>query len=215
MKRRLYFPDPQICRVLSHAWDALAYHQETTSVHTPELHLIAKSILIVSNRSTTQQEQKRAVNISSCLVGLIFISKSQYWSTEAQDPSKCWQRCHTDAGHMGLLLGSAQGWLSVSELHKACRGRRVCIQSNQKVKQQLVIFQRDEPYSRNCMDAWQHQPQPKVTVCHLHVSGFSLILKPLAFPRNTSQMNDWKRCSGCGQNSLLFIRFPMVSLTYT
>lgn len=66
--------------MLSNAWDVLGYHQGTTPVHTPELHLIAKSILTVSSRSTTQQEQQRAANSSSCLIGLIFISKSQYWS---------------------------------------------------------------------------------------------------------------------------------------
>lgn len=79
----------------------------------------------------------------------------------------------------------------------------------------LSSSQADQPYGRNCRDALQYQPQLNVTVCHLHISGFSLILKPLAFPRNASQMNDWKRCLSCGQNSLLFFSFPVVSLTYT
>lgn len=147
--------------MLSHTWDVLCYHQVMIPVHTPELHLIAKTIFTVSGRSTTKQEQHRAAKKSSNLITLTFFSMSQHWSAtrpkqlSAKMPHSCW----TD-GAVSLAVHGG-GWAFLSSPRHVDQEKpehRPSWWQNGS----LSSSQRDQPYGRSCREALQHQPQLNV-----------------------------------------------------
>lgn len=188
MKRCFYFPDSLTNRFVecfSHLWCAGLPSNYNPSSHTWALPLCK------AHFNCLKQKHQATRTARSCQKLFLSDQIFLHFQEPVWDPDSCERRCPTAARHMGLPPWQCTGVVGHFWSPEGMERKRSL--STEQQTGSLSPPQTDEPYSSKCRDVLPHQPQLNVTVCHLHTPDFPVTLKPLPFPRNASQMSDWRR----------------------